>query len=175
VLDDILAESGFSLHDIERWGGSARKVGAVPYPDGPKFEALARGEANAIFDEAADRWLNEAIDAEMTILTLTESTMRRLETIGYRRAILSRDRFPKLPADVLTIDFSGWPIFVRADLPDMRVRQICAALEARKDTIPWQEEGPLPLATMCTDTAAAPVPAPFHPAAEKFWREQGYL
>jgi hypothetical protein len=57
------------------------------------------------------------------------------------------------------------------------VTQICAALEARKHRIGYQEqeEGPLPLHLMCCDTAAAPVPAPFHPAAEKFWRELGYL
>jgi TRAP-type uncharacterized transport system substrate-binding protein len=175
VLDDIAAAGGFAMSDIERWGGSVRKVGAVPYPDGPKFEALTRGEANAIFDEAAGRWVNEAIDADMTILPLAEATVRKLEAIGYRRAVLTKERFRKLPAAVLTIDFSGWPIFVHAELPDLRVTQICAALEARKDVMPWQEDGPLPLATMCRDTPEAPVPAPFHPAAERFWRERGYL
>jgi hypothetical protein len=177
VLDDIVAAAGFTLADVKAWGGSARKIGAVPYPDGPKFKMLASGEANAIFDEAADRWVNAAIDAGMTILPLKETTVRKLEAIGYRHAVLHRKRFPKLPADVLTIDFSGWPIFVRADLPDNRVTQICAALEARKARIGYQEqeEGPLPLHLMCCDTPEAPVPAPFHPAAEAFWRKLGYL
>ncbi|MEA2906425.1 MAG: hypothetical protein QOI12_3812 [Alphaproteobacteria bacterium] len=175
VLDDIAAAAGFSMRDLATWGGSARKVGTVPYPDGPKFAALRSGEANAIFDEAADRWVNEAIDLGLSILPLAEATVRKLEAIGYRRAVLDRKRFPKLPADVLTIDFSGWPIFVHAELPDARVTQICAALEARKAAMPWQEDGPLPLATMCRDTPEGPVSAPFHPAAEKFWRERGYL
>lgn len=175
VLDDIAAAAGFTLQDLTTWGGSARKLGTVPYPDGPKFEMLARGAANAIFDEAADRWVNEAIEAGMTILPLTEPTVRKLEAIGYRRAVLDRKRFPKLPGDILTIDFSGWPIFVHAELPDQRVAQICAALEARKDALPWQEASPLPLHLMCRDTPEAPVPAPLHPAAERFWRTCGYL
>jgi TRAP-type uncharacterized transport system substrate-binding protein len=177
VLDDITAAAGFTLADVKTWGGDVRKVGSIPYPDGPKFAMLKHGEADAIFDEAADRWVNEAIAAGMTILPLKEETVRKLETIGYRRAVLDRKRFPSLPADVLTIDFSGWPIFVNAALPDKRVTQICAALEARKGRIGYQEQeqGPLPLHLMCRDTPEAPVPAPFHPAAEKFWRERGYL
>ena len=177
VLDDIVAAAGFTLADVKSWGGDARKLGTVPYPNGPKFEMLARGEANAIFDEAADRWVNAAVDAGMTILPLNEATVRKLEAIGYRRAVLDQKRFPKLPADMLTIDFSGWPIFVNAALPDNRVTQICAALEARKARIGYQEqeEGPLPLHLMCCDTPEAPVPAPFHPAAETFWRKLGYL
>jgi TRAP-type uncharacterized transport system substrate-binding protein len=95
--------------------------------------------------------------------------------LGYRRAYLRQAAFPNLPGDSLTMDFSGWPLFVRADLADARVTQLCAALEARKDDLPWQEKGPLPLADMCRNTAAAPLDIPLHPAAERFWRERGYL
>jgi TRAP-type uncharacterized transport system substrate-binding protein len=48
-------------------------------------------------------------------------------------------------------------------------------LEARKDSIGWQEPGPLPLELMCRDTPDAPLVIPLHPAAERFWRERGYL
>ena len=54
-------------------------------------------------------------------------------------------------------------------------KQICEALEARKDRIPWQGEGPLPLDRMCVDTLDAPLTVPLHPAAERFWRDRGYL
>jgi TRAP-type uncharacterized transport system substrate-binding protein len=174
MLDDILAVAGFSLKDIESWGGEVRKVGVTP-PDASKFAAVAAGEMNAIFDEGAPRWIDKALDVGMTFLSLSEAMVQKLEAMGYRRAVVEKKTFRRLSGDMLTLDFSGWPIFVLADLPDARVTQICAALEARKDVIPWQEDGPLPLADMCRNTPAAPLAVPFHPAAERFWRERGYL
>ena len=88
---------------------------------------------------------------------------------------MRKEIFPALPADVPTIDFSGWPIFVRADLSDERVTQNCAALIARKEVIAWQQPGPLPLSRMVRDEPDAPMGVPLHPAAERFWRAQGYL
>ena len=175
MLDHIVAAAGFSLDDLESWGGEILREGSVPRVDGPQFQALARGDVNAIFDEAADVWLESALGAGMTVLPLSESTVRNLESMGYRRALIERRNFQQLPADVLTIDFSGWPIFVHADLPDQLVEQICAALEARKHLIPWQGVGPLPTERMCRDGADTPMDVPLHPAAERFWRRCGYL
>jgi hypothetical protein len=174
MLDDIAAAAGFTLADLQSWGGEVRREGETP-PDGPKLAALARGEINAVFDEGAPRWIDAALDAGANILPLSEATVRTLEDLGYRRAVLKKETFRNLPADVLTIDFSGWPIFVHAELPDARVTQICAALEARKDAMPWPEEGFTALADMCRDIPAAPVPVPFHPAAGRFWRERSYI
>ena len=175
MLEHIVAAAGFSLDDLESWGGEILREGSVPRVDGPQFQALARGDVNAIFDEAADVWLESALGAGMTVLPLSESTVRNLESMGYRRALIERRNFQQLPADVLTIDFSGWPIFVHADLPDQLVEQICAALEARKHLIPWQGVGPLPTERMCRDGADTPMDVPLHPAAERFWRRCGYL
>jgi TRAP-type uncharacterized transport system substrate-binding protein len=174
MLDDIAAAAGFTLADVQSWGGEVRMEGETP-PTGPKLAALARGEINAIFDEGAPRWIDAALDAGANILSLSEATVRKLEGMGYRRAVLKKETFRKLPADVLTIDFSGWPIFVHADTSDDLVTRICAALEARKHLIPWQGEGPLPLARMCRETEETPQLVPLHPAAEAFWRARGYL
>ena len=176
MLDDIAAAAGFSLADIKAWGGEVRFEDRLPpFPNRGKFQALGSGEINAIFDEAVNVWIEAAIDEGMTILPLKEATVAKLEAIGYRRGIIRKADYPKLPGDILTIDFSGWPIFVRTDAPDDLVTRICAALEARKHLIPWQGEGPLPLERMCIDTPETPQLAPLHPAAEKFWRGQGYL
>ena len=80
-----------------------------------------------------------------------------------------------MPADVLTVDFSGWPIIVREDAADKFVTQVCAALEERADRIPWQGEGPLPIERMCIDAPDTPQVAPMHPAAEAYWKERGFL
>jgi TRAP-type uncharacterized transport system substrate-binding protein len=175
MLDDIAAAAGFSVSDLATWGGAIRKAGPHPLPGDEKFAAIARGEADAMFDEGAAGWVGAAAEAGLTILPLGEATLRKLEAIGYRRAVLRKVVYPQLAADVLTVDFSGWPIFVRTDLPDERVTQICAALEACKDRSAWQQPGPLPLDRMCRDVPDAPMGVPLHPAAERFWRACGYL
>lgn len=175
MLDDLCAAAGFSLSDIESWGGEVQKVGGLPWFGTPKFEALAQGEITAIFDEGVYRWAGAVTSAGITALKMAEDTAQKLEAMGYRRNTLSRADYPTLPDDILTLDFSGWPVFVREDADDDFVRRICAGLEARKSVIPWEGEGPLPLDQMCIDSPAAPLGAPLHPAAEKFWAEQGYL
>jgi len=98
-----------------------------------------------------------------------------MEELGLRRAVMPVSRYPKLGKDLPTLDFSGFAVYTHADVPDEVIASICAALEARKERIGWQEPGPLPLERGCRDTADGPLMIPLHPAAEKFWRGQGYL
>ena len=175
MLGDIAAASGFAVGDIERWGGQLRYEGLLPFPDGPKFQALARGEIDAIFDEASNVWIDKALACGMTILPLEEATIARLEAMGYHRGTIRKAAYPGLPGDVATLDFSGWPIFVRADAPDDLVTRLARALDARKHAIPWQGEGPLPVARMALEAPDTPQLVPLHPAAERVWRELGYL
>ena len=175
MLDDILRAAGFSLADLQSWGGTISYESRTPFFDEPKFGRLIRGELDAVFDEGVYEWAPQVLAAGIRILPLAEDTVRKLEAIGYRRGVIEKAKYPALPGDVLTIDFSGWPIFMRTDLPDTLVTQMCAALEARKALIPWDGEGPLPLERMCRDAPDTPIDVPLHPAAERFWRERGYL
>jgi TRAP-type uncharacterized transport system substrate-binding protein len=175
ILDHIVAAAGFSLADLRSWGGSTRLEGMLPWPDSPKFSALVRGDVDAVFDEGSSSWVDAALAAGVTILPIGEATIRKLEATGFRRGILRKEVFRGLPQDVSSIDFSGWPVFTHAELEDRRVAQICAALDARKHLMPWQGEGPMPLERMCLDALDTPLDVPFHPAAERYWRERGYL
>ena len=175
MLDHIAAAAGFTLADLQGWGGQARHEHSLPWPDSPKWDLLKSGEIDAIFDEAAPVWVDLALDNGMTILPLAEATVQKLEKMGYRRALIRKADFPRLPADVLTIDFSGWTIFVHAELADDIVAKLCAGLDARKHLIPWEQPGPLPVERMCRDAPDTPLDVPLHPAAERFWRKRGYL
>lgn len=171
VLDHLAAAAGFSVGDLEGWGGRLRYDGA---PRKPKSASIAEG-CDAAFDEAIQSWLASAIEDGLTILSIAEPTLRKLEAMGYRRAIIPKSKYPKLPTDVVSLDFSGWTVFVRADAPDDLVSLICAGLEARRHLIPWDGEGPLPLERMCRDTPDTPLDVPLHPAAQRFWNARGYL
>ena len=88
---------------------------------------------------------------------------------------VTKEEFPALPETVWTVDFSGWPVFCRADASDQLVTNFCAALDARKDRIPWYGQGPMRLDLMVKDTKEGPLMIPLHPAAEAYWKSVGYL
>jgi TRAP-type uncharacterized transport system substrate-binding protein len=175
MFAQIAVAAGFSVEDLQSWGGAILKKGGVPRPHSVQFQALDRGEVDAIFDEGVSFWLDEALNRGMTILSLSDTTLGRLEQAGFRRATIAQAHHKRLPDDIHTVDFSGWPIFVHEALPDALVTQICAALEARKALIPWEHDGPLPVERMCRDAPDTPIDVPLHPAAERFWRERHYL
>ena len=160
---------------IVSWGGQVRYDPGLPHLPN-RLDAVARGEIDAIFDEAIIRYGNGASELGMRFLPVGEVTLQRLEAIGFRRGAIEKSLFSKLPEDVLTVDFSGFPAFTSASVPDESITAICAALEARKERIPWEGgDGPLPLDRMCRDTLQGPMDVPLHRAAERFWRERGYL
>jgi hypothetical protein len=175
LFDDIAAVTGFSLADIERWGGEWRKEGWVPFTHSERYQDLIGGRFTAMFDESANSWCDQAAEAGMRILTLSEATVQKLEAMGYRRGLLLKELYPHLPHDILTIEFSGWPVIVHADAPDDVVTHICAAFDARKDRIAWQGFGPLPVERWARDNIDTPLLFPIHPAAERYWRSRGYL
>ena len=174
VVREVLSAAGFSLEDIASWGGQVRYDPGLPKGEN-RLGAVRRGEVDMIIDEAVHNWLNVALDAEMRVLPMDDAMLVQLEALGFQRALLSKTHYPNLDSDVPTLDFSGFPLYTHARVADSIVSAVCSALEARKETIIWQEPGPLPLEKMCRDTPAGPLNIPLHPAAEQFWRACGYL
>lgn len=170
TVREVFSALGFSMEDLVAWGGRVVQHG---FP--PDVSAVSRGEVDAIFDEAVGTWVPQALDAGMRMVPLEESLLQALEEMGFRRGTLAKAEFPKLTADVPTLDFSGWPVYTHANAPEAVIRAYCAGLEACKDRVPWQGEGPLPLERMCIDAPDTPLTASLHPAAEQFWRERGYI
>jgi TRAP-type uncharacterized transport system substrate-binding protein len=174
VVREVLSAAGFSLDDVISWGGQIRYDAGLPNSP-TRLGAVQRGEADMIIDEAVRSWVNAAVESNMRILPFDEPLLERLEALGFRRAAIPKASYTALKEDVPTLDFSGFPVYTHVNVPDTIVTSICSALEARKEQIPWQEEGPLPLNRMCRDTPEGPLNIPLHPAAERFWRDRGYL
>jgi TRAP-type uncharacterized transport system substrate-binding protein len=180
---EVLRAYGFSYEDITAWGGEVRFDPGLPNGVSTsgadikftRLDMVRTGTVDAMFDEAVGTWVNHALDAGFRILPLGEEVVQKLEAMGFRRSVLKKSTYPKLPEDTLSLDFSGWPIYTHAEVPDETVRWFCEALEARKDRMPWQGEGPMPIERMVKDSPEGPLDIPLHPAAERYWKERGYL
>lgn len=174
VLEDALAAAGTSLDGMRSWGVE------VTYDEGlaqgPVRTALMRERAvDAIIDEGVYNWCHTAATSGYRFLQFDDVTLGRLEELGYRRSVLGRDLHPELPADVLTVDFSGFMLYCRADADDELVEAFCEALVEARERIGWEGGSSLPLERMVNDAVDAPLPIPLHAAAVAVWRRHGLL
>lgn len=114
TLSQILACYGVSLASFKRWGGTIEEL---PRPSMPqRLAGIRTRKVNAVFDEGLTTWLGEALEHDFELLPLEPAVLRRMEALGYRRAVIPKARFSRLARDVGTIDFSGWPLITHARL-----------------------------------------------------------
>lgn len=172
LTDQLFGLYGFSLADIEAWGG---KLQLVSRPgERSRMAALADGSIDAVFDEGIGTWIEAALAAGYQLLALEETTLRQLEAIGWRRVMLAAGRYAGLASNHVCLDFGGWPLYTRASLPEEQAYLICAALHERRDLIPWDERAFTGIDQLGRDTEATPIDVPFHPGAERWYREHGF-
>jgi TRAP-type uncharacterized transport system substrate-binding protein len=133
------------------------------------------GTINAVFDEGIKSWGQSALDHGFRYLPIEGAVLKRLTAIGYRPGVMPRSHFKGVAHDVPTIDFSGWPMVVRADMPNDVAYALCEAIEAKKNLIPSDNFKPLNIAQLCANDDEAPYDVPLHPGAKRFYRERGYL
>lgn len=174
VVDDVLAASGTSLDQLREWGGQITYHDGIPHR-GARRAAIEGGEVDLIIDEGIYNWVDLAIGLGFRFLSLSDEALESLETAGYRRSTIAARDYEQLAEGVTTLDFSGFLVYTHERVPDQVVAAFCSAIDARQERIPWQGGPSLPLARMVTDAEDAPVPLPFHPAAESYWRSAGYL
>jgi hypothetical protein len=178
MVDVVLQAYGFSLGDIRAWGGTISSDQPMP-GDPSRLGRLERGEIDAIFDEGVVLWADLVAAAGARLLPLSPAHLEFLQDQGFRRGLIEKSRYPSLPGDVLTVDYSGWPLYCHPDTPDALVEHFCQALVSRRDDIVWDTGGvrqpPLPLERMVKDSPFTPFDVPMHPRAAAVWRQHGYL
>jgi TRAP-type uncharacterized transport system substrate-binding protein len=169
LIDQAFALHGFSLADVVSWGGSLIVCGS-PF-DPRRMEPLRRGELDAVFDEGIKTWIDEGLACGLVPLELEAGEFAKLGELGWRRVMLPKSRFPGLVRDVATIDFSGWPIYSNASLPDQVAYDVCGAIAARDAEMPWEDGTGDALVQIGRDTDATPFDVPLHPGAARWHRE----
>jgi len=148
----------------------------VPRPSAPgRRAAIADGSIDAVFDEGIKSWGQSALDNGFRYLPIDGAVLRRLTALGYRPSTMSRCGFKGMKQEISTIDFSGWPMIVRADMSNEVAYALCEAIELRKQAIPTDNFKPLSMKQLCSNDDEAPYDVPLHPGAKRFYRERGYL
>jgi TRAP-type uncharacterized transport system substrate-binding protein len=170
LLDQMLAVYDFTLDDLESWGGSLQLNGGPG--DERRMKAIHDGTIDAIFDEGLVLWFDEALASEMHPVALDDFAFKKLQALGWRRVNIPKGRYPHLKEDHECIDYSGWPLYTRASLPDEDAYKVIDAINARKDEIFW-EEAFTGIGQLGQDTPGTPLDVPLHPGAEKWYREHG--
>jgi TRAP-type uncharacterized transport system substrate-binding protein len=172
LIDQAFALHGFALKDIEAWGGRLVLCGGPS--DVRRLGPLARGELDAVFDEGIKVWLGEALAAGLAPIELEPAEFDAMARLGWRKVSLPQARFPRLLRDVDALDFSGWPIYANASLPEQTAYDICGALAAREAEIPWEKGTDGSALHMGRERDSTPMDVPLHPGAERWYREHAH-
>jgi len=173
TVSAVLRAAGFSLADIRKWGG---KIHSVTRPSDPgRRAAIENGTIDAVFDEGIKSWGQTALDNGYRYLPIDGAVMKRMVALGYRPTGMSRCGFRGITQEIKTVDFSGWPMIVRADMPNEVAYALCEAIEKRRDLIPTDNFKALDIAQLCANDDEAPYDVPLHTGARRFYRERGYL
>jgi TRAP-type uncharacterized transport system substrate-binding protein len=173
MVHAALKAAGFSIKDIRKWGGKIQAVSRPSHPD--RRAGIDKGAINAVFDEGIKSWGQSALDKGFRYLPIEGPVLKRLKGMGYRAGFVPKSHFKGMDHDVPTIDFSGWPMVVRADMPNDVAYALCEAMEARAKVIPTDNFKSLSIAQLCANDEEAPYDVPLHPGARKFYRERGYF
>lgn len=177
VVDEILAQHGFSREDIEEWGGTILK-------DRPRFQNSPDAvpvdpSFDAIFDEAimTRRWARVTESYDLRFLPIDESVIAHFENIGMKRGIIRKGRFKGVDEDIPTIDFSGWALLCREDMPHELGYLVARALDEQHKNISARFSGETAAMTSPIDMyqVGRNTPIPLHEGVEAYYREKGYL
>ncbi|MEQ8389331.1 MAG: TAXI family TRAP transporter solute-binding subunit [Alphaproteobacteria bacterium] len=146
---------------------------------------VIRGDADAVIHEGrkTPHWRQLAQSGSMRFLPIRDDVLTMLEDdYGYRRAMLPRGSYPGVETDVPCIDFSDWLMFVRDDMPDELAYTITRIfIEHSRDMMemPFRmlpiEESDLTYPIDPREVWKNTGDLPLHPAAERYYREHGYM
>lgn len=175
ALDEVLKGYGFSLLDIEKWGGKVLRASSPSSSD--RREHIVGKVANAVFDEGIKSWGSVALSSGMRFLPIKDSVLKRLERLGFSRTLLTPAEYPKLTQALSTVDFSGWLFFCHRDLESPVAYAMAKAVDLVHQRIPVDhfDRRAMTVTEFCHGGDAGPLTIPLHRGAKKYYEEKGYL
>lgn len=179
TIEEVMRHYGFNYKEIESWGGKV----LFPGPATVGVPLVRKGQANAIFQEGVHHimWEELAEARPMRCLPLGRRVVDYMkETYGFEEAIIPKGRLKGIEEDLLTIDFGGWLLTCREDLPEELAYLLARVSAEQRDLIalPYKDlaphlrtlEVPITPQHLCSKCVI-----PLHRGAERYYREIGCL
>jgi TRAP-type uncharacterized transport system substrate-binding protein len=175
AVEEILRAYGASYDAIEEWGGAVTFGGAT-HVGGSR---LLDGRADALFHEAqmSPMWAQIAAAKAVRVLPIRDDVRTHMhDAFGFGSATVPAGHPSGAVVDTPTIDFGGWLVFCRDDLPDDVAYAVARAVDETRAEVEADQAGrgeiaiPIEPRALFGDTAI-----PLHDGARAYAEEHGYL
>ena len=183
----ILRQYGYSLADIETWGGRWWHVGVGLMA---LDEEIKRREVDVVIGHASTEGVWQTVAAHgFRFIGLDEHVMAGLEQEGYSRNIVPVGFLPCIQEPLLTIDLSDNLLITRAEVDDSIIYTIAKSIDQNRKRIEeasvsvsytYNQLLPLPFITYSSTLTQAitkqwETKIPLHPGAARYYQEAGHL
>lgn len=179
TIEQVLKQYGMSYQDIESWGGKVW----FPGPAVVGVPLVRSGQANAIFQEGVHHpmWEQLATERPLRCLPLSRTVVDYMKhNYSFSEAIVPKGRLKCVKEDLLTLDYGGWLLACRQDMPEELAYLLARVSTDQRDAIaaPYKDrpkhlqsfEIPITPHHLCTQCVI-----PLHRGAETHYREIGAL
>ncbi len=187
VENAILRQHGFSMADVNSWGGKSWSVS-------PDFiaveEEIRKQEVDLVIGEASTQpiWKNVAAHG-FRFLSLSEAAMKGLESEGFERTITPAGFLPGIERPLIAVDESDFLLMTRQEQDEELIYTIAKTIDQNRRrieegavTVQFQYSQPLPIPQLIQRSPlTGPVidqwktGVPLHSGAERYYKEAGYL
>ncbi len=170
LVERLFEASGFTLADIEAWGGSVAYASSQEaldlYKDGRvDFMPSVVFVGNSTVMEAAD-------SAPPIVLSMTEDARAAaIAEFATTPFVIPAGAYDWLPAEVPTVALSA-SLVARADMPDAEARKLVTALLKHLDQLQAAHKA---LKAVTPELMAGQNSSPYHPGAVAAYREAGLM
>jgi TRAP-type uncharacterized transport system substrate-binding protein len=183
----IFRQYGYSLADVEAWGGRSWHVGVgLTALD----EEIRTRDVDLVIGHASTDGVWQSVAANgFRFIGLEEHVMAGLEREGYSRNIIPAGFLPGIQEPLLTIDLSDNLLVARAEVDDGIIYAVAKSIDRNRKRIEeasvsvsytYSQPLPLPFLTYSSTLTQAitkqwETKIPLHAGAARYYRDAGYL
>lgn len=179
TIEEVMKRYGFNYQDIASWGGKVLFPGQATIG----VPIVKKRDANAIFQEGVHHvmWEDLVESYPMNCLGLSADVVEYMKSkYGFVENTIPKGRLKGVEKDLLTLDFGGWLLFCREDLPAELAYLLAKASMDNRERIaaPYKDQPPhirsleVPITAQHLSTQCV---IPLHPGAERYYKEIGCL